>query len=547
MESPPTPSIRTTFQSLPRDVHGEIASRLGWKELGRLQSASKRLGTLSKRQMEELCKSLPTEEEIALYIKEIIETERFSTIVFYDVNQRAFTSLSIDASHLSLPIGNMRTILDSVDEQQGAVTLSNNSMLSSLAESKLPTGIQGIPNPFIVLAILRRRQSCVSSDKDYGLQMTRDYAWNVLKPHLASILGEEIDIDNLPIPQTIQDIDEYKHKLSHLRLLASMWIHGQSMPVANTLEPQNIMQMEEAALLRFTRFYVDDIVEGFRLLNTTLVGLQIQEAIRRHIPTTKEIVDYIEQRLQSNELFQLRFLNGDNVIILNIHHRQRVEYFSYTVQDREIGLPRVVGLAIITGVKSRQIGLRVLEEILTEKKLPGKLAPQIILDILRTRRETAQNNRYGIDIARQYFERHTRELVQEFSSYDIGQAVFVEEIGEDMLNLLDPNLNENEEEEQEEEQEEEREEEQENIEEEGPLESHIFNIQKLLLVIYFWLERGSPAARTRLLGPKAAKKNWKDESIKIVLNALHELRHAYVELADVVGGEEAEESSSEDD
>jgi len=402
-----------SLEGLPSELGREISSRLPPSGVAGLQRASRRSQYMSREAMTQLCEQLPTEKEVDDYERYLDEVLSEHTVSRYD------------------PKGGIVCRLGRVHPTGCYVINTRDGWSSIVVEDADEMGVgyaidesRGIPDPWTVLAMLRRRVGCRSiynrqHGKDlYGLDIVRDYVRGVLYQYLVPILGVESvellyrpkdrgDIADLMLPvaegedevKRLEKRQNYQRNLQRLRLLVWLWwIEMQWEEVEHAIANEHHVVIadgvvgEQRLLASAT-----ELLTQVELLDK---GLQysvwsVDKQMRDALPTDKQVREWIASNwtrreglrvgffdTYKKEVIVLKAVNGSvsisKIRLINVDYKTK-EWTRLETTDNELTIQDII------------------------KSLPGRADPITMLTIMREREGRVESTeKYGIEEVRKY-------------------------------------------------------------------------------------------------------------------------------------------------
>lgn len=353
-----------TLANVPREVGEHISSFLPSKSVVTMQRTTKRTKEFTQKQLEEICKEFPTQQEVVNYVKDIL-----------------LGSFGIHFLVLpgSLPIGTIEFTLLS---EGGEIKRYSNAIDENADDPPRPTETVNYANvaayctkfvdPPTMNVIMRRRKGCNKMPMyagDYDVYMVRVYIDTILRPIMRYLLEEkeidtiffspkEVDIDILPlkpVPIVIEELRIYRLAIMHLHF-ASNWCiaRGYLSPDRDELE-NNPHDIVRSRLKVVYRAYVEAATPG-----------------ADEVLTTSNLLEYIQLQLNTNKPVRVAFLSIEEVEehtnLLKIR-----SVYELVLKDANSGTYTRRGYYIVSNetVYESSSGPEAYQRILSTKLVPG--------------------------------------------------------------------------------------------------------------------------------------------------------------------------------
>jgi len=328
---------------IPREIGELVSTALDDRDVAVMQRTATGTRRIAKKQLLELCKTLPTSGEVKAYLMERSRSLADITVAFFRVGGSK-TSWQLVSVGLDEPIPDSLVLKQRAQVyrfgQDLPITRNNKpsfvtQMRKWFETGKLPAGV---PDPSTVLAILRRRISCLSPQ--YGVEMVRTYYRGVLERYLLILIGREgvdvlytsnesgLDVLILPRP-TDKNEGTYMAALLVLEFL----VHGWLWPIAwwdslDTSEPRL------DRVRSYIRALLNDILIYDRELEAQLVSADMKKF--ELLPPVQDVLRYISTPVnEENDEQLLAFAVGDGRIVEVVHsvldERLEVDHYRYTI------------------------------------------------------------------------------------------------------------------------------------------------------------------------------------------------------------------------
>lgn len=529
------PQYGASLMGIPKEIGSYVSGFLPRQDIARMQRTNKRTKEFTAAHMKRICDSLPDEDELLSYVnylQQIDSEEKISSLnitnnsIHYGTAQHTGEDYYIQEND-----GWLRLLSDDDSD------ISWRDIWSDSAVSK------GIPDPRTVLSILRRRTSCRKEyikehgKDEYGLDIVRNYQRGVLRRYLEVMIGRNsldllYEVKTTDLGQLVTNIDsadeyedrddylddlkDYQQRVQRLRIIVWFWLQDVAWEDAwahlNTEEenpaendtPENLM--EEAQQLVKRVFELDERLP--ELLQ------EIDKIQANSLPTHSELIEWIKKKIRKEEDFRIAFLHKWDVYELTFF--RNVFSLDKIVRNETKPTYRIERTSsIVSDVSIRDILFSKIEDPdnIFEAIKQGFLDPNTMLTIMRDRSGHENEIRYGIADVREFLDRvmgaaGTKTM---FSSQNIkiDNEVYLDKLRNTTKKELP---------------------------------KYVDTVQKLRLVAV-WAEAGTSEQRNRWYLPRDINNITLYQASTELFNILGHFR---VELADVAGGDEVEESDEEE-
>ena len=441
----PTP----TLAGIPTEIGRHIGSFLPREAIGTLQRTAKFTQKMTKTQLQSFCASLPTEDELMEYIEHLLEVRKTETISFYDAQSADTRVTMIVFNGATLGLGlthivytfNVKQIGEWLQIVGGERTMAIAVRTSFSNRDDVLQWTTGIPDPYTVARIVRKRKSCVNmhnatnSDMNYGVELATGYARAVLAPFFAKIVTNVAQLydffSNPKSPQeqlkTIPDDDEvivhqFEADLERVKILVWSWLQLR--------DPQQLVDYA-------TDWEGPEDIETIRIAATTVVAEYItrgdinehrlteEDSDKKELPTREEIVNWLKNELRKNRPINVRLfdptrtvvtITSDNSTLLVTssrivtYNRKENTYYIKTTPPEEF-------------IIEKHINALAAAQILTTK-LYGLLDSTTLLAIMKSRPEAEGVLGYGEAEVQSYTRTMIDSLASSFILFDNMEALY---------------------------------------------------------------------------------------------------------------------------
>jgi len=369
--------------TLPLDVLSYLLLLVIDKALAIVQRVCKRLLLAAQPRLLVLGNELPTHREVRMYRLECIESCSEFRVAHYDPNSCVIGAAEMCNNDtcwertMQLAEYTCGIVDRRVECIQGQTTHRiNPDAYHDKLWNATPTSI-GSVDPNTLYRILRRRLSCLrvyeaKYGKKYGVEQAQKHTRSVLDSFLFLL---DINSELVYFDESIQTImtrnvaceeaanrEELWDCIDRLFLLVHTWfgtkhyhIHQTWIEARHALSPASY-----AARLRSILHTLN--VHYFLLENVTILP---------RLPTTREVVKYIQYMIKTRQEFRMSFYDYHSAIVTTIH-------IYYNAQNRKqiVCKEYRIDHGITTRVKGKNSdGMRLLLSILHKTQPPGVLSP----------------------------------------------------------------------------------------------------------------------------------------------------------------------------
>ena len=448
--------------------------------------------------MEKFCDTLPTEEELLVYVNNILEVRRIEIISFYDAKSANTQVTVIVFNGTSVQHGLVHIVYMFNVKQIGEWTQITSvepliiPVRTSFSDSEhILDHLVGIPDPYTVARIVRKRKSCMkmhdetNSDEEYGVELATTYMRAVLAPFFSKIVTNVAQLyDSVPPKppreqlMTIPDNDDaithqFEADLERVKLLVWGWLQlrGSRQLIDYAAEweaPEDIETIRIAASTMVEEYVTKAAVD--RHVQTE----EEEEENDKELPTRQEISDWLKNELRNNRPVNIRLFDssfrvvtittlGRGILLLTVSrldiHKRGREYRFRIVTDLPIKLNPNLDKDAQTLITN----------------LYGLLDPTTMLAIMKSREEAApdsddseaeEDSQYGEAEVQHYIRSVINYVTHHFIESDNMEALH---FSREALMYLEQNLSE------------------ENVEANVTRHERLTNIWKLYVVVYTWL------------------------------------------------------------
>jgi len=541
--------VQPTLLGVPPDVSRLLVRELPRSAIGRLSRVSRASKHMTQQRLSELCKELPTEKEVTEFILD--SKTRFSPLSVRHIHLMPdgalLTELELFFTHedegrqagqyatktyIELGAGiwdepGQETVLE-VKEQvyrssiTGVMTLQTlyhppKGFLAARAKARWP---KTETDPITMLRLLRQRLGCRNKAKEYGLDIITAYYRTILHPYLVRLLSLEradIYVEDYVVGDLSSVTETSINDVIILYLLAKGWLGINSMD--DLVDFLSNLPYVGPTTIELLRAAVTDLIAHIRTADvyyaSVLAEIQQAEVLNSpQLPGNKEVVEVLMQG--NNTTTNIRF----RIVLLNIEEVEVyvLEYY-YTYKERQYYLHR-------SGIQSVSREFTPYQPYLLDSGATDK-----VRYILRTK-----HVEYALDIAsikllspavslKSYVKWHMLPFVRGLIEDPYLEYLFDTDrtISTMMLQVLSKDESDENEEEASDEEEEPLQEDHDKI-----LAEYYYLIQKLGLVMYYWLYNGSDEEKASISSPYS---RTSDTSLyNQALEMLTKLRKVYKSL-----------------
>jgi hypothetical protein len=442
---------RPTLQGLPQDLKDTVSGFLPPRDLAKMQQTGKAGVRMTKNELK-----LPSEGEITAYVNDILDRKTETRVSFYapetppaDQDQGSQANVRVFRFHVGVGRGLGHSVTDysiGYSQEEGSVDWAVPSVSSARAipmrtnpigrdELSLTlSGGNGVPDPFTVLEIVRRRAGCRSDyesehpNREYGVDIAERYRLATVYPFLDRVVDLELyrdvattDQRDTAIRQVTDDdpeaVRDYQINLEKSRVLVWAWMGLASRQtlddyVASWRPPTTAQELGEGARV-VLRAYDSDSASSY-LTSRSESGDDVL------LPTHDEIIAYLMTEMEAGRA--LRFVLYDpnhdghkfSITIVESDTDEDVQYLRHTTTTILRPSARRRDFAYKISPSSRMP----FSDSEVNVELLAYLDPITVLSVMKSRPEAATDPTYGELAVQAYM----RKLMAPFISPFLADA-----------------------------------------------------------------------------------------------------------------------------